>query len=458
MGAFLLDCSNAVTKFCSFGLTLSCADVELGDVIALTHDLPGWEDKWMRVISIDDGENDAITVTCSEYVAEVYNDRAMDFPIHVDTNLPNPWTCPDVIGLTGAERVTVDTDGTVLSDIDLFWTDPDVLLRSVEVLVLEAGSVTWKSCGTVLPGIGNYVVRGLASNQLVSVMVRPVNTAGIKAVGKTVTLTLHGKAYPPAEPTELTAVGGFQVVEISWRNPGDADLKHIEVWESKDDVQANAYKAADVDGTSLTRSNLSNLTTFWYWIRSVDTSGNVSGWVGPVSATTETIKAPDIPEGLIDPPMLSDVLREPIERIPDIEVDIEDINVEVGNIRDITIPSIDAEIKEIQDITIPEVNINIRDSIQRLSERVSELDEGYVEQLRQAGSGAIRTLLQLRVLTKNSLTPGSSWTRAPDRFGYGLSISSETSTTSVCPRQRLPSTLWPPRSTARPVLPMWTPG
>ena len=436
MGAFLLDCSNAVTNFCSFGLTLSCADVELGDVIALTNDLPGWEDKWMRVISIDDGENDSITVTCSEYVAEVYNDRAMDFPIHVDTNLPNPWTCPDVIGLTGAERVTVDTDGTVLSDIDLFWTDPDVLLRSVEVLVLEAGSVTWKSCGTVLPGVGNYVVRGLASNQVVSVLVRPVNTAGIKAVGKTVTLTLHGKAYPPAEPTELTAVGGFQVVEISWRNPGDADLKHIEVWESKDDVQANAYKAADVDGTSLTRSNLSNLTTFWYWIRAVDTSGNVSGWVGPVSATTETIKAPDIPEGLIDPPMLSDVLREPIERIPDIEVDIEGINVEVGNIRDITIPSIDAEIKEIQDITIPsidaeikeiqditipsidaeikeiqditipEVNINIRDSIQRLSERVSELDEGYVEQLRQAGSGAIRTLLQLRGINKKLTDAG----------------------------------------------------
>ena len=436
MGAFLLDCSNAVTNFCSFGLTLSCADVELGDVIALTNDLPGWEDKWMRVISIDDGENDSITVTCSEYVAEVYNDRAMDFPIHVDTNLPNPWTCPDVIGLTGAERVTVDTDGTVLSDIDLFWTDPDVLLRSVEVLVLEAGSVTWKSCGTVLPGVGNYVVRGLASNQVVSVLVRPVNTAGIKAGGKTVTLTLHGKAYPPAEPTELTAVGGFQVVEISWRNPGDADLKHIEVWESKDDVQANAYKAADVDGTSLTRSNLSNLTTFWYWIRAVDTSGNVSGWVGPVSATTETIKAPDIPEGLIDPPMLSDVLREPIERIPDIEVDIEGINVEVGNIRDITIPSIDAEIKEIQDITIPsidaeikeiqditipsidaeikeiqditipEVNINIRDSIQRLSERVSELDEGYVEQLRQAGSGAIRTLLQLRGINKKLTDAG----------------------------------------------------
>ncbi len=384
MGAFLLDCSNAVTNFCSFGLTLSCADVEVGDVIALTNDLPGWEDKWMRVISIDDGENDSITVTCSEYVAEIYNDRAMDFPSHVDTNLPNPWTCPDVIGLTATERVTVDTDGTVLSDIDLFWTDPDVLLRSVEVLVLEAGSVTWKSCGTVLPGVGNYVVRGLASNQTISVMVRPVNTAGIKAVGETITLELYGKADPPGDPTGLTAVGGFQVTEISWTNPTDADLKHIEVWESQDDTQENAYKAADVDGTSLTRSNLSNLTTYWYWIRAVDTSGNVSGWVGPVSATTETIQAPDIPEGLIDPPMLGDELRDPIERIPGIEADITDIT----------------------DVTIPGVNTNIRDSIQRLSERVSELDEGYVEQLRQAGSGAIRTLLQLRDINKKLTDAG----------------------------------------------------
>lgn len=391
MGAFLLDGSNAVTNFCSFQLGLKKASVEVGDVIALTHPLPGWDKKWMRVSRIDDGKDNSITVICSEYVAEVYNDRAMDFPVHVDTNLPNPWTCPDVIGLTATERVTVDSDGTVLSDIDLFWTDPDVLLRSVEVLVLEAGSVTWKSCGSVLPGVGNFVIRGLASNQLVSVMVRPVNTAGIKAVGEAITLTLYGKAEPPGAPTGLAATGGFQVAEIAWVNPTDADLKHIEVWESQDDTQENSYKAADVDGTSLTRSNLSNLTTYWYWIRAVDTSGNVSGWVGPVSATTETIQAPDIPEGLIDPPMLGSELREPIERIPGIEVDIEDITVEVGNIKDISIPG---------------VNANIRDSIQRLSERVSELDEGYVEQLRQAGSGAIRTLLQLRNINKKLTDAG----------------------------------------------------
>jgi len=43
---------------------------------------------------------------------------------------------------------------------------------------------------------------------------------------------------------------------------------------------------ASISGNSFTRGGLDDLQTYWYWIRSVDTSGNTSAWVGPVSGVT----------------------------------------------------------------------------------------------------------------------------------------------------------------------------
>lgn len=310
MGAYLLDTSAAVTNFCSFDLSLKDADVEVGDVIAVTHELPGWDGKWMRVIAVADGENDSISVTCSEYVEEVYNDRAMDFQPHIDTNLPNPWTCPDVTGLTVSERVSVQPDGTILSNIDVFWEDPPVLLQAVEILVLEEGGASWTSYGRMSPGVGNFVIRGLAPNQSVSVMVRPVNSMGIKATGATIGLTLVGKAVPPGEPAGLSAVGQFRSSMLKWTNPGDADLGHIEIWESLDGNFGTAQRVADVVGDSYVRADCGSLETRWYWVRAVDTSGNVSAYVGPVSATTERIKAEDVPEGTIEKSKLVQAIQD----------------------------------------------------------------------------------------------------------------------------------------------------
>ena len=56
MGAYILDSSQGVRNFCTFNLSLKDADVEAGDVIALTHDLPGWVDKWFRVVAVTDND------------------------------------------------------------------------------------------------------------------------------------------------------------------------------------------------------------------------------------------------------------------------------------------------------------------------------------------------------------------------------------------------------------------
>jgi predicted phage tail protein len=318
MGAYLVDQANGVRDFCSFGLALDNADIEVGDVIGVTHDLPGWgnydgehptiQPKKMRVVRIEDIEEpnglEYVQVMCSEYIEEIYNDRLGDIPIKIDTGMENPWQCPNVTNLTATEFLQIHPDGTVSSNINISWHDPDVMLSGIEVSVLEEGDSTWKSCGIVSPGIENYVIHNIRWNQTISIRVVAINTNGIKASGVFTSLTLYGKELPPGPPTNLKVSGGAQHIALSWDNPPDVDFSHVDIVEYKGTAHPGydpsiGTLVASISGNSFTRGGLDDLQTYWYWVRSVDTSGNTSDWVGPMSGVTKTTEIPLITETMI---------------------------------------------------------------------------------------------------------------------------------------------------------------
>jgi len=234
----------------------------------------------------------------------VYNDRLGDIPIKIDTGLENPWQCPDVEDLTATEFLQIHPDGTISSNVDVTWKDPNVMLNGVEVLILEEGDMVWKSCGIISPGIENYVIRNIRSNQTISIKVVAINTKGIKAAGVVTSLILYGKALPPGPPTDLSVAGGAQHVALSWTNPPDVDFSHVDIVEYKGTAHPGYDPSigtliASISGNSFTRGGLDDLQTYWYWIRSVDTSGNTSAWVGPVSGVTTKPEIPIITEEMI---------------------------------------------------------------------------------------------------------------------------------------------------------------
>lgn len=295
MGAYLLDTARLVRNHCSFKLSLGDADIEAGDVIGITHSLAGWVQKPFRVTQVvDSGDRNAeeISVVCSEYVAEVYNDRAEPISYHVDTNLDNPFTCPDVTGLNAVENVLVLMDGTVSSDIDITWTPPNVPLTGIEVSILEQGQSQYRVLALLPPGSTGYVARNIPADQSVTVKVVCIDDDGIRSTGATKGLTLYGKALPPGNPSNLSVIPGPGLVRIQWTNPSDQDLRYVEIVEYQGVVQPSSPNqgtlVACIAGTSLTRGGLEESTVYWYWVRAVDTSGNVSSWVGPISATTES--------------------------------------------------------------------------------------------------------------------------------------------------------------------------
>lgn len=81
---------------------------------------------------------------------------------------------------------------------------------------------------------------------------------------------------PPAVPSGVSAVSGFGSVTLFWTNATDYDLAAVNVYRNTVNEPATAVKIASVTGTTITDAGLATGVTYYYWLKSVDTSGNES--------------------------------------------------------------------------------------------------------------------------------------------------------------------------------------
>ena len=72
MASYLLNKSRYGQVFCQFTTMLNRSAIEVGDVIAITYDLPNWTEQWVRVVSIKDAEDGTIGIVCNVYDSRVY--------------------------------------------------------------------------------------------------------------------------------------------------------------------------------------------------------------------------------------------------------------------------------------------------------------------------------------------------------------------------------------------------
>lgn len=104
----------------------------------------------------------------------------------------------------------------------------------------------------------------------------------------------------------MSATGLYRAIRVAWINPTVADLSYTEIWASQTNDRATATRKAvpaSVSGTSQfwLHENLTPGAVWYYWIRSGDTSSNLSGFL-PSSATAgwtatviTTIVSTDLP-------------------------------------------------------------------------------------------------------------------------------------------------------------------
>ena len=289
-----------LTVTASFGLRAFKAQV--GDVIELSVARFGWVAKTFEVTSwtfgLVDGSDLQVQMTLREITEEVFNEVPDGILFDRDNGTPpDPAKTAIPQNLLAVDSGFIDTDGSYQNGIKVTWTTSQPTL-------VEGYSIEWKKQSDVEYNntsleARQYSISGVESEVTYDIRVRSVNVLGYFSDYATTTFTPSRDLIAPSSPTNLAAAGDLSVINLTWLNPTDPDFKETEIWESTSPVFGTAIKIADAAGSSYIRGNLAPLTLLYYWIRSVDHSGNASAFVGPVSGLTRQITTSDIASSII---------------------------------------------------------------------------------------------------------------------------------------------------------------
>ena len=122
-----------------------------------------------------------------------------------------------------------------------------------------------------------------------SVRIRAINNIGVKSEFAAIEYTSYGDVTPPALIDNSFIKSGYKQLILNWTNPSDADFDYVELYRNIVDNRVSAQKIGNVRGTSYVDAGLAINETYYYWVRSVDRSGNKSDYTPMFAGTTAFI-------------------------------------------------------------------------------------------------------------------------------------------------------------------------
>ena len=333
-----------MTLSADFGL--EAFEVEVGDIIAFTNDRYGFSAKEFEVVgwrlaANQDAGDLRINLTLRETSAAAFDWNAEETAIIANnTTLPNFRTVSAPSGLTLTATAVINDDGITIPAIRADWTaTDDRFVHHYEVQFKRLGGSedygltntaydeqeNWGSIASATDeddedyGLTNepvldadaefvsafttttsFLIQPVLNGYDYQVKVRAVSALDVRSTFVIATLASQGDTDPPNEPLNLTATGGSKYIELSWTNPADQDLSHIEIWENDSNNLNTATLIGSSGSTNFFRGNLSNNITRYYWARAVDLSLNKSAFTSSVNATTLLITPNDFNDAVND--------------------------------------------------------------------------------------------------------------------------------------------------------------
>lgn len=320
----------------SFKATSEALQLSVGDVVTVTHETPGWDAKPFQVEAILLNYDGTCDVSLLEYDSTIYTyDLSAEQKVYPDTNLPNPFEVSAPTGLTAVSTTVIADDGTLLPSLRLNWTrSEDSFVSQYEVqyqrgsAIIDLGSIAAEytesenyglitAAASVLLDYGSidepvetdepdynstfvtttqYVLQGITPSANYNIRIRAINDFGVKSNFISISGLAEGDVDAPSIPDSIAAVGSLREITISWTPPTDPDYSHVEIWENSVNNFATATKVAIAGGDYFSRTGLGYNVLKYYWLKSVDYSGNISDVSSVVSATTLFVDADSFSE------------------------------------------------------------------------------------------------------------------------------------------------------------------
>ena len=295
----LLRSRNAIT--CAIKTTSEALQLEVADVVSITHPTPGWTAKPFQVVGMQLAEDGTVDLALLEYDSTIYTwEEGTEQTAYPDTSLPDPFTVGTVSNITITETTTLGEDGTVIPTGLIQWdASYDNLVNNYELqykLTSEADS-EFKS---LLSSLNKYEFYNAEVGVSVTIRIRAINSLNVKGAFTTATFTINGDTTAPNAPTGLVATAGINNIRLDWTNPSAKDLKIIDVYRHTSNSSGAASKIASINSESFVDQNIAADTTYYYWLKAADYSENVSGFSGVASASATLVTSAGIVDGAID--------------------------------------------------------------------------------------------------------------------------------------------------------------
>ena len=290
---------EAITIPCN----LSALRFKIGDNINVTNARLGYSNKVFEVVGYEiDFTTDGrivVNVDAIETASSIWDWTTSDEEVYLgagEVDLYDGLTAaaPTSINITGDSFL--NSDGTFNTLFNVAWTDADDAFTDHYV-------VEWKKASdsnyfTMDAKASPAVINGLQNGQQYNVRVKAVNEIGVSSTYISSAPTAAVDTTAPSVPSPVSASGQYQHISISWTNPTQKDLSHIDVYRSTS--SGGTYTLiGNTDGTVYIDDDLANAATFYYKVKAIDFTGNASAFSSVVSATTTTVESGDIANGAI---------------------------------------------------------------------------------------------------------------------------------------------------------------
>ena len=344
----LLRSRNAIRV--QFKTTSEALQLSVGDVVTVTHDTPAWSAKPFQVEELTMNYDGGCSVSMVEYQSGIYPyDTAIEERDYPATNLPDPFTVLPPTSLVATGSVVTNADGSVTSGIDVSWTaSTDSFVTGYEITWTASGGDS-ETTTVVSP---EYYIFNLNSGQTYTISVRSINSIGARSTALTTTgISPAVDTTAPGVPTSPSVSGAFQQIDLAWTNPTDSDFSYVEIKRSSTSTEGDAVVIGTTSGTSFIDGPYTVVLTRYYWIRSVDRTGNASAWVSAGNGTTIQLGAGDFAAGIIDYNFLDTALQTTISGKADtttLDQEVADLQADIDVKADQT--SVTTIINETQDI------------------------------------------------------------------------------------------------------------